>query len=70
MTEIAPAVRYSNSLAAAIGALVSMAVYGLINGLVAFDLTQSAAVTDLLLHAGAGAALFAGGAAVRNRIVD
>lgn len=68
MAEIAPAARYSNSLAAAVGAGTGMVVYGLVHGLAAFDLTQSAAVTDLLLHAAAGATLFTAGAAVRNRI--
>lgn len=69
MAEIAPLARYSNSLAAAVGALAGMVVYGLIHGPAAFDLTQSTAVADLLLRAGAGAALFAAGSAIRNRIV-
>ena len=68
MAEIALPTRYSSSLAAAVGALAGMVVYALIHGLAVFDLTQPAAVADLVLRAGAGAALFAGGAAVRNRI--
>lgn len=69
MAETAPLVRYSNSVAAAVGALAGMFVYGLIRGLAAFDLTHSAGVADLLLHTSAGAALFAAGSAIRNRIV-
>jgi hypothetical protein len=54
-------------LAAAVGAVVGIVVYGLSGGWRVFDLSQPTATVDLIFHLAAGALLFAGGALLRRR---